>query len=89
MLTNPMMGQFYFQEFWEDEATDMGKVLSFKTVDSFLYGDVDDCVVIKEWVPLDPGNVEHKYYCYDKGLVLVEGNAGGKTVFADLVEVVW
>jgi len=88
MLTNPQKGQFYFQEFWEDEATDMGKILNFKDIDTFVYGEVADCVKIKEWVPLDPGNVEHKYYCEDLGLVLVEGNAGGKTVYTDLVEVI-
>jgi hypothetical protein len=88
MLSEPEKGQFYFQEYWEDEATDMGKVLNFKKVDSFLYGNLEECVVTKEWVPLEPGNVEHKYYCLNKGLVLVEGNAGGKTVYTDLIEVI-
>jgi len=88
MLTSPEKGQFYFQEFWEDEATDMGKVLNFKDVESVWYGEAEGCVEIKEWVPLDPGNVEHKFYCEGQGLVLVEGNAGGKTVWTDLVEVI-
>ncbi len=44
-------------------------------------------LMIKEWVPLSPGNVEHKYYCYDRGLMQVEENAGGKTVYTDLVRV--
>ena len=88
MLTDPEKGQFYFQEFWEDEATDMGKVLNFKTIDTVTEGEQEGCVVIKEWVPLDPGNVEHKYYCYGHGLLLVEGNAGGKTVYTDLVDVI-
>jgi hypothetical protein len=76
---------FYFQEFWEDNAADMGKVLNFKDIEAVLFEELEDCVVTKEWVPLEPGNVEHKYYCYDKGLVLVEGNAGGKTEWTDLV----
>jgi len=87
MLADPRKGQFYFQEYWEDEATDMGKVLSFKSVDSVLYGDLDGCLVVKEWVPLSPGNVEHKFYCEGYGLVLVQGNSGGKTEWTDLVEV--
>ncbi|NND45892.1 MAG: hypothetical protein HKN58_11260 [Xanthomonadales bacterium] len=87
MLAAPEKGQFYFQEYWEDEATDMGKVLNFKDVESVWFGPAEGCVVTKEWVPLEPGNVEHKYYCYGQGLVLVEGNAGGKTVWTDLVEV--
>jgi hypothetical protein len=87
MLDMPVKGQFYFQEYWEDEATDMGKVLNFKDIETVFYGDQEGCVVTKEWVPLEPGNVEHKYYCYGKGLLLVEGNAGGKTVYTDLVDV--
>ena len=88
MLTNPKKGQFYFQEFWEEEAEDMGKILNFKKVnseylDTIFYG----CVVIKEWVPLEPGSIEHKYFCRDIGLVQVEGNAGGKTEWTYLVEV--
>lgn len=86
MLASPHKGQFYFQEFWEDEATDMGKVLNFKNIDTVFYGAQEGCVVIKEWVPLDPGNVEHKYYCQGHGLLLVAGLAGGKTVYADLVD---
>ncbi|NNE06040.1 MAG: hypothetical protein HKO64_04705 [Xanthomonadales bacterium] len=88
MLASPEKGQFYFQEYWEDEATDMGKVLNFKDVETALFGDQQGCLVTKEWVPLEPGNVEHKYYCYGHGLVLVEGNAGGKTVWTDLVNVI-
>ena len=88
MLDEPMKGQFYFQEFWEDEATDMAKILNFRTVDTVLYGELEGCLKTKEWVPLEPGNVEHKYYCLDHGLVLVEGNAGGKTVWTDLIEVI-
>lgn len=88
MLDEPKKGQFYFQEFWEDEATDKAKILNFVDVDTFLFGEQEGCVKIKEWVPLEPGNVEHKYYCLDRGLVLVAGIAGGKTVWTDLVEVV-
>ncbi len=89
MLIEPEKGQFYFQEYYEDEAEDMGKVLNFKDVETFLDEEVQEgCVVIKEWVPLEPGEVEHKYFCSGKGLVLVAGVAGGKTLFTELVEVV-
>jgi hypothetical protein len=49
MLADPAeeRGVFYFQEFYEDEATDMAKILNFKDVDTFLYDEVEDCVVIK------------------------------------------
>ena len=42
MLANPKKAQFYFQEFWEDEATDMGKVLNFKDIDGTLFGALSD-----------------------------------------------
>ncbi|HLF31297.1 MAG TPA: hypothetical protein VI566_09780 [Xanthomonadales bacterium] len=87
MLADPQKGQFYFQEYWEGEAEDMGKILNFKAVDSEYLGPLNDCVVIKEWVPLSPGSIEHKYFCKDHGLVQVEGAAGGKTEWTYLVEV--
>jgi hypothetical protein len=89
MLADPTAekGVFYFQEFYEEEATDMAKILNFKTVETFLYGEVDGCAMIKEWAPLDPGSIEHKYFCEDLGLVLVEENAGGKTLWVDLISV--
>jgi hypothetical protein len=80
-------GLFYFQEYWEDEATDMGKILNFKDVETILHDDQEDCLVTKEWVPLEPGEVEHKYYCYGFGLEFVEGNAGGPTVYEELIAV--
>jgi hypothetical protein len=88
MLADPQKGQFYFQEFWEGEAEDMGKILNFKAVDSDFLGQLDNCVVIKEWVPLSPGSVEHKYFCYGRGLVQVAGVSGGKTEWTYLVEVI-
>lgn len=87
MLAKPEKGLFYFQEYYEDVATDMGKVLSRKDVDSPIHGEVEACWRIKEWVPLEPGNVEHKYYCEGLGLLTVGGVAGGKTVWTDLVDV--
>lgn len=88
MLTSPEKGQFYFQEFYEGIAEDMGKILNFKPVESDFYqAELDGCVMIKEWVPLEGGNVEHKYYCYGYGLIQVEGNAGGKTEWTYLVDI--
>lgn len=87
MLADPKKGDFYFQEYWEDEATDMGKVLTFKDVDTLVFGELEDCLVTKDWVPLEPGSIEHKYFCYGHGLVQEEGTAGGKTGYSILVDV--
>lgn len=35
---------------------------------------------------VDPGNVEHQCHRHGHGLLMVEGNAGGKTVYTDLVD---
>jgi len=89
MLADPTAenGVYYFQEVYEDEAMDMAKILALKKVDTALYGELDGCVMTKEWSPLAPGSIEHKYYCEGRGLVLVEENAGGKTVYEELVDV--
>ncbi len=58
MMATPEKGKFYFQEYYEDVATDMGKVLNFKKVEAAIGGTtvvdetLDGCVMIKEWVPL-------------------------------------
>jgi hypothetical protein len=88
MLADPQKGDFYFQEYWEDEATDMAKVLNFKDIETFLYGPQEGCLVTKDWVPLEPGSIEQKTYCYGLGQVLEKGVAGGKTAYVILVGVI-
>ena len=89
MLTDPPAnkGGFYFQEYYEDEALDMAKILTLRKVATIPYGPQKGCVMIKEYSPLDTGAIEHKYYCEDLGLMVVEENSGGKTVFEKLVDV--
>jgi len=86
MLANPVTGVCYQQEFYEDEAEDMAKVLRLNATVSVEYGDFDDCLKTKEWTPLDPGVVEHKYYAPGVGLVFIE-ELKGKTVLVELVDV--
>ncbi len=87
MLAEPGHGDFYSQEYYPDAAEDMGKVLNFRRVDTPFVGQFDNCLKTKEWNPLEPGSVEHKFYCYGIGLVLVEENAGGKTLLVDLFSI--
>ena len=83
MLGDPSKGDFYQQEFDEDNAEDWGKVLNFVPVE-----ESEDCLKTKEWTPLESGEIEHKYYCPDLGaLVLIEEVSGGPTVVVDLIEV--
>lgn len=85
ILGSPFKGAFYQQEFYEDQAEDWGKVVNFVPVDDF-----DGCMKTKEWSPIEPGAVEHKYYCPDSGdgdLLLIVEISGGPKVFVDLIDV--
>lgn len=84
MLADPMPGISYRQEYYEDVAEDMGKVLRLNASVSVEYGDFDDCLKTKEWTTLSPGEIEHKYYAPGVGLVFVEEHRG-KTFRVELV----
>lgn len=86
MLADPMPGMSYQQEYYEDVAEDMGKVLRFNASVSVEYGDYDDCLKTKEWTPLAPGEIEHKYYAPGIGLVFIE-ELKGKTVKVELIDI--
>jgi hypothetical protein len=86
MLANPRAGDSYRQEFYEDVAEDMGKVLKLNGSVSVEYGDFDGVLTTKEWTPLEPGAVEHKYYARGVGLVFIE-QLKGKTVRVELIDI--
>lgn len=92
MLANPLPGQQYYQEFYEDFAEDEARVLR-KNVWLSLYDsdvfdhDLHNCLVTKEWTRLSPGEVEHKYYCPNVGLVAIE-ELKGRTLRFELVGLV-
>jgi hypothetical protein len=86
LLADPRPGVCVQQEYYEDEAEDMGKVLRLNATVSVELGDYEDCLVTKEWTPLEPGNVEHKYYAPDVGLVFIE-ELKEKTVEVELVDI--
>ena len=78
MKANPQVGDSYRQEYYAGEAEDMGEVLSLDESASVTAGDFEDCLVTKDWTPLEPGISEHKYYAPGVGLVLevmVEGGS--------------
>jgi hypothetical protein len=81
LLGDPSKGDFYSQEYYQDEAEDWGKVTTFKTVDG------RPCMKTKEWTPLEPGAVEHKWYCSDGavGELTLTEELSGKTVTEELV----
>jgi hypothetical protein len=86
MLANPMPGLSYQQEYYEDEAEDMGKVLKLNSNVSIKYGDYEGCLKTKEWTRLEPGHIEHKYYYPGVGLVFIE-ELKEKTIMVELDEI--
>ncbi len=86
LLADPEPGDCVLQEYYEDEAEDVGKVLRLNATVSVELGDYEDCLEMKEWTALEPGNVEHKYYAPGEGLVYIK-ELKEKTVEVELVEV--
>ena len=72
------LGETYRQEYYQGEAEDMAEVFSLSESESVPYGSFDNLLAIREWNPLEPGVVEHKYYASGVGLILemmVEGGS--------------
>ena len=89
MLGEPSPGDRYQQEFSEDNAEDWAAVLRLNAKVSIDYGDFEGCLVTREWTPLSPGDVEHKFYCPEPGnpgpgLMFVE-ELKGKTVNVEFI----
>ena len=84
---DPKVGTCFQQEYYKDEAEDLGRILRLNGEVSIELGDFEDCLVMKEWTKLEPGNIEHKYYCPDPGLGLMFiEELKEKTVFVELVD---
>jgi hypothetical protein len=87
MLAHPIEGMWYRQEYWEDEAEDVGQVLSLNATVNVPFGTFSNCLQTAEWNPLEPGIVEHKFYAPGVGLLralAVKGESG----YEDLSEIV-
>jgi hypothetical protein len=69
MPADPKVGETYRQEYYKGEAEDMAKVLDLNESVTVPYGSFDHVLETKEWTPLEPGYVEHKYYAPGVGFV--------------------
>ncbi len=77
MKAKPRVGDAYRQEFFLGEAEDMGKVIGLNQSVSVPFGNFSGCVQTKDFSPIEPGHLEHKYYAPGVGLVLevsIHGN---------------
>ncbi|MBX6342826.1 MAG: hypothetical protein IRY97_10240, partial [Thermomicrobiaceae bacterium] len=78
MEARPRPGDSYRQEYLAGEAEDRAQVLRLDGKASVPYGSFDHVLVTKEWTPLEPGVVEHKYYARGVGdvrEVMVKGGS--------------
>jgi hypothetical protein len=62
MPAHPKVGQTYRQEYEKGVAEDMAKVIDLNGFVKVPYSSFNHVVVTKEWSPLEPGVVAHKYY---------------------------
>jgi hypothetical protein len=73
----PEVGMSYRQEYLEGEAEDAAEILSLDEKVHVAAGQYDDVVMTKDWTPLQPEILEHKFYARGVGPVLLVGLSGG------------
>jgi hypothetical protein len=74
---SPTVGLAYRQEYLEGEAEDAGEILSLDEQVSVPFGSFTDVLMTKDWTPLDPDILEHKFYAPGVGPVLALDVSGG------------
>ncbi|HEY3206993.1 MAG TPA: hypothetical protein VGJ58_08590 [Gaiellaceae bacterium] len=62
MTARPMVGQSRRQEFYKGHAEDHFAILTVHTRVSVPYISSNRALLTKEWTPLEPGTLDHKYY---------------------------
>ena len=66
----PVPGASGYQEFYEDEAEDMGMVVALGvTYDAGNGVSYTGCLQVLDWTPLEPEALEYKYYAPGVGLI--------------------
>ncbi len=74
---DPEDGMTYRQEYYAGEAEDMAEVLSLDEKVEVPFGSYDGVLMTKEWTPLEPDILEHKFYANGVGVVLALAISGG------------
>jgi hypothetical protein len=77
MPAQPRVGQTYRQEYLKGKAEDMATVLAVRASDIVPFVAFRDAVRTKDFSPLEPRLVEHKFYAPDIGIVLEKTLKGG------------
>ena len=67
----------YRQEYYKGQAEDAAQVLSLNQRAKVPFGSFDQVLRTKEYTPLEPSVVEHKFYARGVGPVLAVTVSGG------------
>jgi hypothetical protein len=70
MFTHPRPGQSARQEYYKGEAEDHFQVLRLDASVQVRFITTRHALLTKEWTPLEPGVIDHKYYVRGIGTVL-------------------
>jgi hypothetical protein len=62
MEASPVVGHAYEQEHFVGHAEDHFEVLDLSTAVTVPYGSFNDVLQTKEWTPLEPGVIDHKFW---------------------------
>ena len=81
MRAHPAVGDFYYQEFYEDEAEDIGRIVALNVPITLADGSTHMCVKVQETSSIDPTANEFKYFASGVGFV-----RGEKVGTAEAVE---
>lgn len=77
MPAQPRLGMSYRQEYYAGQAEDKGRVLSVDEKVEVPFGRFNGAVMTKDFTPLDPNLVEHKFYARGVGPVMTITVSGG------------
>jgi hypothetical protein len=77
MPARPKVGQTGRQEYYKGHAEDHFRVLSLRAVVKAPYVSSRRALLTKEWTPLEPGAIDHKFYVRGVGTVLEQTIKGG------------
>ena len=73
----PKKGLSYRQEYYKGEAEDLAEVLSVDARARVPVGSFEQLLLTKEYTPLEPNVVEHKFYAKRVGPILAVTVSGG------------
>jgi hypothetical protein len=77
MAAHPVVDLTYRQEFLKGEAEDLAKVVDLSATANTAYDSYRNVLVTEDWTPLEPTQVERKFYAAGVGLVMEKLVKGG------------